>query len=109
MSYLHNVDVPTKKATFGMGCFWGVESLFGATKGVIRTRVGFTGGNKDSPVYKNLGDHTEAVELDYDPNVVSYEDLLNIFWSNHDPSARMSRQVSLNIFYTRYLFVNIYY
>lgn len=100
MNFLHNVDVPTEKATFGMGCFWGVESLFGATKGVIRTRVGFTGGEKKAPVYKNLGDHTEAVELEFDPKVVTYETLLDIFWSNHNPSARLPKQVSTYVYFS---------
>lgn len=94
MTFLHDIDIPFKKATFGMGCFWGAESLYGATKGVIRTRVGFTGGKKENPAYKNLGDHTEAVDVDYDPNIVSYEQLLELFWSNHNPSARLPRQVT---------------
>ncbi|KAK6630922.1 hypothetical protein RUM43_013416 [Polyplax serrata] len=99
MNFLHHLDVPTKKATFGMGCFWGVESLFGSLIGVISTRVGFTGGDKEAPVYKNLGNHIEAVEIDFDPSVVSYENLLNVFWTNHNPTARMSRQYISAIFY----------
>lgn len=99
MNFLHHLDVPTKKATFGMGCFWGVESLFGSLIGVISTRVGFTGGDKEAPVYKNLGNHIEAVEIDFDPSVVSYENLLNVFWTNHNPTARMSRQVNVTTSY----------
>lgn len=91
---LHDVNIPTEKATFAMGCFWGPDSLFGATMGVIRTRVGFTGGSKKAPAYKSLGDHTEAIEIDFDPETIKYEQLLNMFWSNHDPTARCSRQVS---------------
>ena len=52
--FLHKVDVPTNKATFAMGCFWAPDSLFGATRGVVRTRVGYTGGTKVGPTYKSL-------------------------------------------------------
>lgn len=99
MTLLHDVDVPTKKATFALGCFWAPDSFFGTTKGVIRTRVGFTGGSKDLPQYRNLGDHTEAIELDYDPNEITYDQLLNIFWTNHDPTSRTTRQYTSIIFY----------
>lgn len=95
MSALHIVDIPTKKATFAMGCFWGCDSLYGATKGVIRTRVGYCGGTKTIPTYRNIGDYTESIEVDYDPNEIKYETLLNIFWSNHDPTAKMKKQVGL--------------
>lgn len=60
------------KATFAMGCFWGVEALFGSTKGVIRTKCGYAGGQSKNPTYYHLGDHTEAVEMDYDPSLVDY-------------------------------------
>lgn len=93
MSLLHEVNIPTKKATFALGCFWAPDAYFGATKGVIRTRVGFTGGSKGAPTYRNLGDHTEAIELDYDPNEISYKQLLDIFWEIHDPTARTTKQV----------------
>lgn len=95
MTLLHEVNIPTKKATFALGCFWAPDSFFGTTKGVIRTRVGFTGGTKDLPQYRNLGDHTEAIELDYDPNEITYDKLLDIFWTHHDPTARTTKQVSL--------------
>lgn len=73
-----------KKATFGMGCFWAGDSLFGATPGVIRTSVGYAGGLKDNPAYRNLGDHTEVIDIEYDPEVISYSQLLNLFWNNHE-------------------------
>lgn len=53
-NYLHNIDVPVKKATFAMACFWAPDALFGATIGVVRTRVGYTGGKKNNPTYRNL-------------------------------------------------------
>lgn len=81
---VHQLNIPFKTATFGMGCFWGAESLYGGTRGVVRTTVGFAGGSKDSPTYRNLGDHTEVLEIDYDPSVISYKQLLHLFWNNHE-------------------------
>ncbi|XP_037904575.1 peptide methionine sulfoxide reductase isoform X2 [Hermetia illucens] len=76
----HHVETEYEKATFGMGCFWGAECLFGATLGVLNTRVGYSGGTTPNP----KGDHTEVVELHYDPKVVKFEDLLELFWNNHE-------------------------
>ncbi|XP_011502228.1 PREDICTED: peptide methionine sulfoxide reductase [Ceratosolen solmsi marchali] len=67
-----------------MGCFWAGDSLFGATPGVIRTCVGYAGGLKDNPAYSNLGDHTEVIDIEYDPEVITYKQLLNLFWNNHE-------------------------
>jgi len=67
---------------------------------VIRTRVGYAGGQKESPTYNNMGDHTETVQVDYDPSVISYSQLLDIFWRNHDPEGRSwSRQYMNAVFY----------
>ncbi|XP_019764006.1 peptide methionine sulfoxide reductase isoform X5 [Dendroctonus ponderosae] len=77
-------EVIFKKATFGMGCFWANDALFGAQPGVLRTRVGYAGGTTGNPVYKNMGDHTEVIEIDFDPNIISYRDLLKLFWDNHE-------------------------
>lgn len=71
-------------ATFGMGCFWGPESQFGQYPGVIRTRTGFTGGTTAEPTYRTIGDHTEAVQIAFDPSLLSYEEILRIFWDSHD-------------------------
>ncbi|KAH0546462.1 peptide methionine sulfoxide reductase [Cotesia glomerata] len=73
-----------KKATFGMGCFWACDALFGVAPGVTRTRVGYAGGTKPSPTYKNIGDHTEVVEIEYDPKTASFSQLLSLFWNNHE-------------------------
>jgi len=72
-------------ATFGMGCFWGPDARFGAMPGVVRTQVGYAGGSEPEPTYYSLGDHTEVVQVEYDPDLLDYSDLLNVFWSNHDP------------------------
>lgn len=82
-------------ATFGAGCFWGVEEVFRQTKGVVATAVGFAGGETERPSYKqvcneNTG-HAEVVRLQFDPSQVSYEELLGLFWSNHNPTT-LNRQ-----------------
>lgn len=79
-------------ATFAAGCFWGVEEAFRQIKGVKSTRVGYTGGWFENPTYKdvcahNTG-HAEAVQIRFDPNEVTYEQLLDIFWSIHDPTTK---------------------
>lgn len=79
-------DRELETATFGMGCFWGPEARFGSLPGVIRTRVGYTGGTTKNPTYKTMGDHTETVEIDFDPTSVSFEEILLHFWHNHYPN-----------------------
>ncbi len=88
-----------RKAVFGMGCFWGPDALFGAQKGVVRTRVGYAGGEKDSPTYQSLGDHTETVMAEYDPEAISYKTLLEIFWGNHNYNRKRKPQYASKIFY----------
>jgi len=83
----------TATATFGMGCFWGPDARFGAIPGVVRTRVGYAGGTEPAPSYYSLGDHTEVVQVEYDPTALDYSDLLDVFWANHNPfSAARKRQ-----------------
>lgn len=65
-----------------------MESRFGILEGVIRTRVGYAGGKTDAPTYRHMGDHTETVQIDYDPGRITYEELLKIFWESHDPESR---------------------
>lgn len=73
-------------ATFGMGCFWGPDAMFGSLRGVLQTRVGFAGGTSPKPTYRHMGDHTETIEIDFDPSVISYEEILRTFWKNHYPN-----------------------
>jgi peptide-methionine (S)-S-oxide reductase len=83
------------KATFGAGCFWGVEAKFRAVKGVTATAVGYEGGKTDNPSYRDVCSdttgHAEVVEVDYDPAQVSYDQLLDLFWNSHDPTT-LNRQ-----------------
>ena len=80
-----------QKATFGAGCFWGVEAAFRRLDGVTRTRVGYAGGQVDNPSYEQVCSdktgHAEVVEVTYDDEQVPYEQLLAVFWDEHDPDA----------------------
>jgi len=81
-----------EKATFGAGCFWGVEAAFAGVEGVAATAVGYSGGHLAKPTYRDVCSgrtgHAEVVQVTYDPAKVSYERLLEVFWSCHDPTTR---------------------
>jgi peptide-methionine (S)-S-oxide reductase len=84
-----------ENATFGAGCFWGVEAAFREVEGVVSTRVGYTGGWFDNPTYTDVCSgrtgHAESVEVTYDPAQVSFDQLLNVFWEVHNPTT-LNRQ-----------------
>jgi peptide-methionine (S)-S-oxide reductase len=85
----------SKIATFGAGCFWGVEAAYRQIPGVLSTRVGYLGGTMENPTYKDVCSgrtgHAEVVEVTYDPARLTYDDLLTVFWENHDPTT-LNRQ-----------------
>lgn len=80
------------KATFGAGCFWGVEAAFRRVPGVVATAVGYAGGKTEHPTYEQVCSHrtghAEVVEVDYDPEVVGYDQLLDVFWAIHNPTTK---------------------
>ena len=82
-------------ATFGAGCFWGVELTFQKTKGVTSTSVGYSGGTTHNPTYEEVctgrSGHAEVVQVEFDPSIVSYEELLDVLWGCHDPTT-LNRQ-----------------
>ena len=109
MTQPHNTTIPpidaaapaqVETATFALGCFWGPDAQFGVIPGVVRTRVGYAGGTAPDPTYRNLGDHAETVQLDFDPAVISYKKLLRIFWGSHMPvRPARSRQYMSAVWY----------
>ncbi len=97
-----------EKATFGGGCFWGVEARFREFKGVKSTRVGYSGGTTKNPTYKevcsNTTGHAEVVEVIYDPEKLNYNDLLEIFFEVHDPTQVNRQGVDVGIQYRSVIF-----
>lgn len=81
----------TRRATFGAGCFWHVEEAFRHVKGVVNTTVGYSGGNMKNPTYRDVCSggthHVEVVLVEFDPSRVSYDELLDVFWREHDPTT----------------------
>lgn len=91
----HRLNMATEKATFGAGCFWGVEETFRNSKGVTSTAAGYAGGNTENPTYQDVctdeTGHAEVVQVEFDPAEIGYDQLLDVFWSSHNPTT-MNRQ-----------------
>ncbi|WP_157265675.1 peptide-methionine (S)-S-oxide reductase MsrA [Paenibacillus sp. FJAT-27812] len=99
-SFLHSSIMA---ATLGMGCFWSPEALFGHLPGVVRTRVGYAGGTAADPTYRQMGDHSETIQIAFDSEIVSFEEILEVFWDNHNPdniNDYKGRQYRSILFYT---------
>jgi peptide-methionine (S)-S-oxide reductase len=99
-------EMTTERAVLAGGCFWGVQELLRKRRGVISTQVGYSGGETPNAAYRNHGDHAEAVEILFDPDVISFRDLLEFFFQVHDPSTKdrqgndRGRSYRSAIFYT---------
>jgi len=96
------------KATFGAGCFWHVEDMLSKTKGVKSTKVGYIGGQLPNPTYDEVctdkTGHAEAVQVEYDPDEISYEELLDVFWNNHNPTTLNRQGPDMGVQYRSVIF-----
>lgn len=102
------MNAMVKRATFGAGCFWGVQASFDRLKGVVCTQVGYMGGRTENPTYEqvctNRTGHAEVVDLRYDPGQISYEELLEAFWNMHDPTTLNRQGLDVGMQYRSVIF-----
>ncbi|XP_072995855.1 peptide methionine sulfoxide reductase A5 [Typha latifolia] len=95
-----------RTAVFALGSFWRSEAVFGCVPGVIRTSVGYAGGSKINPDYRNLGDHAECVKVEYDPKSIQFKQLLDVFWASHDPRQVFGQGPDVGNQYRSIIFTN---
>lgn len=96
----------TRSAVFALGSFWRSESVFGCLDGVVRTTVGYTGGSKLNPEYRSLGDHAESILIEYDPRLINFRQLLEVFWSSHDSRQVFGQGPDVGNQYRSIIFIN---
>ncbi|VVO52239.1 Peptide methionine sulfoxide reductase MsrA 3 [Pseudomonas fluorescens] len=94
----------TEKAVLAGGCFWGMQDLIRRQPGVLSTRVGYTGGDVDNATYRNHGTHAEAIEIEFDPQQISYRQILEFFFQIHDPTTRNRQGNDIGTSYRSALF-----
>ncbi|KAL3720508.1 hypothetical protein ACJRO7_005339 [Eucalyptus globulus] len=99
-------DQPSRTAVFALGSFWRSEAVFGCLDGVVRTAVGYAGGSKPNPEYRSLRDHAECVQVEYDPRLISYRQLLDVFWSSHDSRQVLGQGPDVGNQYRSIIFTN---
>ncbi|KAI0530555.1 hypothetical protein KFK09_000099 [Dendrobium nobile] len=101
-----NTNRPLRAAVFALGSFWRSEAAFGCLPGVVRTLVGYAGGTKPNPEYRNLGNHAECVQIEYDPTVILFKQLLDVFWASHDPRQVFGQGPDVGNQYRSIIFTN---
>ncbi|KAL4379372.1 hypothetical protein GQ457_02G006900 [Hibiscus cannabinus] len=99
-------DQSLKTAVFALGSFWRSEAVFGCFNGVVRTTSGYAGGSKINPEYRSLGDHAESVKVEYDPKEINFRQLLEVFWSSHDPRQVFGQGPDVGNQYRSIIFTN---
>ena len=104
------IDIQHKieQATFGAGCFWCVEAVFEHLEGVVDVRAGYAGGNTENPTYEDIctgtTGHAEVIQIDYNPGIISYEKLLEVFWKSHDPTTLNQQGADIGTQYRSIIF-----